>query len=290
METAKTLRTRDGVELAYRASRVAAPRGALVLLHGAASNLTRWSEFVANTRLAQDWDVLRLDLRGHAGSLHRGRVGFDEWCADIAAILHAENLQRAVLVGHCLGANLALWFARHAPHAVAGLVLIEPMFREALRGPLATVAALRPLLALLAPALRALATLGLHRRRLQTLDLAALDLEARAAMARPGGRFPGRRYASPFEDLKSLPLAIYVQDLLAVTGPLPDLGDVAAPTLALISTETTFGEPEAAARLLARLPHGETARLAAQHWIPAERSQEMIALIERWCGRLVEAP
>jgi hypothetical protein len=176
------------------------------------------------------------------------------------------------------------------PQAVAGLVLIEPMFREALRGPLAAVAALRPLLAPLAPALRALAALGLHRRRLDALDLAALDREARAAMARPGGGFPAGRYASPIEDLKSVPLSTYLQDLLAVTGPLPDPATVAAPTLGLISTGATFGDPEIAARLLARLPHGEVARLAAQHWIPTEQPQAMIGLIESWCERLAAGP
>jgi pimeloyl-ACP methyl ester carboxylesterase len=286
VEIARTLRTRDGVTLAYRVSRASAARGTLVLLHGLASNLTRWSEFVATTGLAASWNLLRLDLRGHAGSLDRGRIGFEEWCADIAALLRAEGVRRAVLAGHCLGANLALWFAARSPREVSGLVLIEPMFREALRGPLATVAALRPLLGALVPPLRALAALGLHRRRLEALDLAALDLEARAAMAHPGAGFPAARYASPLEDLKSLPLSVYVQDLLAVTGPLPDLAGVAAPSLALVSTGTSFGDPEIAARQLARLPNVEIERLAARHWIPAERPQEMIALIERWCGRL----
>jgi pimeloyl-ACP methyl ester carboxylesterase len=289
MESARTLRTQEGVTIAYRASRVAAPRGMLVLLHGLASNLSRWSEFVATTRLVQTWDMVRLDLRGHAGSLCRGRIGMDEWCSDIAAILRAEGAPRAVLVGHCLGANVALWFAQRMPQATAGLVLIEPMFRQALRGPLATVAAMRPLLALLVPALRALAALGVHRRRLAALDLAALDREARAAMARHGGGFPEQRYASPLEDLKSLPLVVYLQDLLAVTGPLPELAAIGAPALALISTGTTLGNPEIAAQLLGRLLHGEIVRLAAQHWIPTEQPEAMTALIERWCERFAAA-
>ena len=290
MESARTLRTQEGVTIAYRASRVAAPRGMLVLLHGLASNLSRWSEFVATTRLAQTWDMVRLDLRGHAGSLCRGRIGMHEWCSDIAAILRAEGAPRALLVGHCLGANVALWFAQRMPQATSGLVLIEPMFRQALRGPLATVAAWRPLLALLVPALRALAALGVHRRRLAALDLAALDREARAAMARHGGGFPEQRYASPLEDLKSFPLVVYLQDLLAVTGPLPELAAIGAPALALISTGTTLGNPEIAAQLLGRLPHGEIARIAAQHWIPTEQPEAMTALIERWCEQFAGAP
>jgi pimeloyl-ACP methyl ester carboxylesterase len=286
METAHTLRTPDGAVIAYRVSRAASPRGTLVLLHGLASNMTRWSEFVSATPLARDWNMVRLDLRGHAGSLWRGRIGFEEWCADIAAILRAEGAPRAVLAGHCLGANVALWFAQRNPHATAGLVLIEPMFREALRGTLATVAALRPLVTPMVPALRALAALGVHRRTLEALNLAALDREARAAMQRSAGAFPEQRYASPLEDLKSFPLVVYLQDLLAVTGELPDLAAIEAPALALVSAGTNFGDPEIAARLLGRLRHGEVARLEAQHWIPTERPQEMAALIERWCERL----
>jgi pimeloyl-ACP methyl ester carboxylesterase len=148
---------------------------------------------------------------------------------------------------------------------------------------------MRPLLALLVPALRALAALGVHRRRLAALDLAALDREARAAMARHGGGFPEQRYASPLQDLKSLPLVVYLQDLLAVTGPLPELAAIGAPALALISTGTTLGNPEIAAQLLGRMPHGEIVRLAAQHWIPTEQPEAMTTLIERWCERLGSA-
>lgn len=290
METAHTLRTPEGAVIAYRVSRAASARGTLVLVHGLASNMTRWSEFVSATPLARHWNMVRLDLRGHAGSLWRSRIGFEEWCSDIAAILRAEGLPRAVLIGHCLGANVALWFAHRLPQATAGLVLIEPMFREALKGTLATVATLRPLLAPMVPVLRALAALGLHRRSLQALDLAALDHEARAAMKRGAGAFPEQRYASPLEDLKSFPLAVYLQDLLAVTGRLPDLAAIGAPTLALLSAGTSFGDPDIAARLLGRLLHGEVARVDAQHWIPTERPQEMAALIERWCERLAVAP
>ena len=65
------------------------------------------------------------------------------------------------------------------------MVLIEPMFREALTGQMARVARLRPMLAALAPPLRLLAALGLHRRHLARLDLEQLDREARAAFSDP---------------------------------------------------------------------------------------------------------
>ncbi|MDO9092809.1 MAG: alpha/beta hydrolase [Rubrivivax sp.] len=285
MEEARTFTTGDGVRIAYRLVRQGAPRRTLVLIHGLASNLTRWSEFVATTRLAESWDLLRLDLRGHGASLCRGRVGMQVWCDDLAALLDAADVPRAVLIGHCLGANLALWFAHRAPQRVAGLVLIEPMFRQALAGTLARVAAWRPLCAALVPLFTATAALGLHRRRLAQLDLVELDRAAHATMA-AAGAFPQARYASPLEDLRSLPTGVYLQDLVAVTGPLPELASLPAPTLALLSTGGTFSDPETTAGLLAALPDCRIERIAAQHWIPTEQPLAMRAAIEDWCARL----
>jgi pimeloyl-ACP methyl ester carboxylesterase len=290
MELEKTFIARDGARLAYRLRRPGAPRRTLVLIHGLASNLTRWSEFVATTRLASDWDILRPDLRGHGGSVWRGRVGVDVWSDDIAALLASEGVPRAVLAGHCLGASVALGFARRFPHAVDGLVLIEPMFRDALKGMLARVARWRAALVPAVAALTALAALGVHRRRLAPLDLEQLDREARAATARAGSGFPEERYSSPWEDLKSFPASIYLQDLLAVTGPLPDLAAVRAPALALLSSGAAFTNLALTARRLAELPRCETVVLDARHWIPTEQPEAMRSAIDAWCLALETPP
>lgn len=283
MDTTRTFTASDDTAIAYRLWRPAAPRRTVVAIHGLASNMTRWTEFAATTRLAESWDILRVDLRGHGDSLFRGRVGMAVWCGDLAALLAHEQVPRAVLVGHCLGANLALCFARREPARVAGLVLIEPMFREALTGQMARVARLRPMLAALAPPLRLLAALGLHRRHLARLDLEQLDREARAAMAGAGGVFPEARYASVPEDLRSLPVSIYLQDMLAVTDRLPDLAEIAAPTLALLSAGAPFSDPEVTARQLAALPDGRIIRMNARHWLPTEQPEAMRRAIEEWC-------
>jgi alpha-beta hydrolase superfamily lysophospholipase len=63
MEMHRTLVTPDGAALGYRLWRGGtAPRRLIVLLHGVASNMTRWSEFVEFTTLKRGWDILRLDL------------------------------------------------------------------------------------------------------------------------------------------------------------------------------------------------------------------------------------
>lgn len=275
----------DGATIVWRIRRASRPRGLVILLHGLASNMSRWAEFAAATRLARHWSVARADLRGHGESLHRGRIGFEAWCGDLEALLAAEGASRAVLVGHCLGANLALHFAARHPGKVEGLVLVEPMFRAALAGALDRVARFRPLFVPFVLLLRALAALGLHRRRLATLDLERLDRETRAAMAAAGGRFPEERYASWVEDLKSLPVSVYFQDLLAVTAPMPELASIAAPALAILSRGTSLSDPAETGRRLAALPQVEIRHLDAQHWIPTEQPEALRAAIEDWVDR-----
>ena len=39
--------------------------GTVLLVHGLASNASRWAEFAQASRLPPDWALLRVDLRGH---------------------------------------------------------------------------------------------------------------------------------------------------------------------------------------------------------------------------------
>src|SRR5688572_17993354 len=99
-----------------------------------ASNLTRWSEFVEHASLKEKVDVLRLDLRGHGESFSRTRIGMEVWTRDLVELLAHLGYERAVLVGHSLGANIALRFAIAHPNRIAGICLIDPVLTEALRG------------------------------------------------------------------------------------------------------------------------------------------------------------
>jgi len=288
METLHTLITEDGAALAYRRWR--APKAAqalppLVLLHGAASNLTRWSEFTEQTRLRATRDLLRLDLRGHGQSLYRGRIGLEIWSDDIAAILKQEDVARAILVGHCLGANIAATFAARYPTMTTGIVLVEPMLRDALTGQLRKIRPFLPLFKLAVYVLRAANRLGLYRRHLEAIDLRELDHEFRTRLAEPGGgEALVKRYASPLHDLKIMPSANFLQDLIEVERPLP-LENIHAPFLALLSTGRTFADPEITRARLSRLTQGEIQMLDAKHWIPTEQPQAMREAIETWCAK-----
>lgn len=289
MESLYHLSTPEGASIAYRrwhASASAPNLPPLVLIHGAASNLTRWSEFVAQTRLRENRDILRLDLRGHAQSLYRGRIGLEIWSDDIAAILRQEGFDRAILAGHCLGANTAMMFGTRHPRMTASLILLEPILHSALTGPLRRLRPFTPFLKLAIVGIRMLNRLGLHRRHIQTLNLRELDREFRARLQEPGGEEAlKKRYASPLHDLKIMPSANFLQDLVEVIRPLP-LMEIRAPFLALLSSGRTFADPLLTRAVLERLAHGTIQTLESKHWIPTEQPQAMRKAIEVWCENI----
>lgn len=282
-ERQRSLTAAEGIVIGYRVLRGAQPRPVLVMLHGLASNLTRWSEFVAHTELKSDWDLLRLDLRGHGTSLTRSAIDRTRWCADIAAVLQQEGYAQAVIVGHSLGAQVAIEYARRHPEQVIGLVLIDPVFPEALRGMLLSARRLRPLLWLMIRALRLLNALGLRRRHIPPRDLHALDVKTRAALAAAPELRIADLYMSPLEDLRYVPLVVYLQDLYETTRRLPAPEEIHAPVLVLLSAGAAVTEGDMTRRFIERFPCHSTVIVAADHWLLTERPEEARHAIERWC-------
>ena len=285
IEQPRSLARPDGVRLSYRrtAARSSTGKAPAVLLHGLASNLTRWSEFIEHTALGNERDVLRVDLRGHGESPTRGRINLELWCDDLLALLDAEVAPRALLIGHSLGAQVALALAARSPQRVAGLVLIDPVFRPALRGKWKWLARAAPLFRLAVLAVRALNALGLRRRTLERLDLRALDELARASLGSPQAEAEFiRRYSSTRADLRSFRTAHYVQELIEMFRSVAAPESIAAPTLVLLSTGATFAELAQMQAIAGRFPCGEVRTIDCHHWPLTERPDEVRQIIEDW--------
>jgi esterase len=277
MDSVQTFPAADGVSLTVKCWRPPAPQApALILLHGAASNSSRWWHLLSQSSLRDHHLILRPDLRGHGASLWRGPATLTHWCDDLLTLLNQHRLTRAVLVGHCLGANLALHFAARHPQRCAGLVLIEPMPRTALRGTLATLSHLRPLLQLLIKLARLANHLG-WQRALSTPDLQLLDQQQHQA----GHQALAKRYGSPRQDLKAVPTAQYFSNLLQVLSPLPDPLP-RCPTLAVLPQGRRMTDPEATRRALSSIPNLSTVVLEAEHWIPTRQADALRATIDAW--------
>lgn len=273
----------NGCQLFYRAWGPPEAERALILCHGFSSNGTRWHELAEHSGLHSRWRILAPDLRGHGRSIHRGVLRAEDWISDLDALLDQEGHASAVVGGHCLGANTALRFAVTAPQRTTGLVLIEPMFPEALQGVLAGLHRCRWALTALAMLVRGVNRLGIRRRSLPQVDLGQLDRQFRAHMAAGGTREAVRkRYGSPRHDMLHMSLSAYLQALHETVRPMPDPADIQAPTLAMLSAGGLFGSPAKTRELLGRIPRLTLHELEALHWIPTEQPEAMQHHLEQW--------
>ena len=288
MELARSLETRDGTALDYWVRRRAdQPSPAILLIHGAASNHTRWTELVEQTTLRDLYDLVRPDMRGNAHSMARGRLNTDIWIEDLVAILDAEGYDQAIVVGHSLGAQIALHLAATHPLRVRALVLIDPVVRQALRGRRLWTRRMEPLFRVAIWMTRGFNWLGLRRRDFPLMDLRSLDETTRAAMK---GEHPQeelvRRYSALGLILRHMPTANYLQQLVATSAALPELGRITVPVLILESSGVDFMDRDVSRAELARLPNQETLSIDATHWPLTERPVEVRQAIETWIGRL----
>ena len=105
-------------------SELPGPEGAptVVLLHGLfATASLNW--FPAMRRLAEEYRVVALDLRGHGRTVSPGRFRLADCADDVAAVADALGVGRFVVVGYSLGGPVAqLVWHRHRPR-VQGMVL-----------------------------------------------------------------------------------------------------------------------------------------------------------------------
>jgi esterase len=282
METRQILH-HEGARLSYWLSRVKGAKRTLVMLHGVASNHTRWSEFVSSTALTSNWNLLRLDLRGHGDSMFHGRINRKRWVSDLNAILEREALSPVVLLGHSLGAEIALDFTATYPHRVTGLILIDPVFHQNLHGVLGWVRRLQLLLWFPIGFLWLMRALGLTRRHYPPRDLYALDETTRATLRANPVMKIADLYMNPFADLPYIPLANYLQDLLATVQSLPLLEAIKQPVLVLMSGGSSLSDRQLNEKQIQRMPDATIQIVDCDHWPLTEQPEAVRAMIDNWC-------
>ncbi|BBB01710.1 putative hydrolase [Actinacidiphila reveromycinica] len=100
------------------------PAVPLLLVHGHPFDRTMWGPQVAVFGAGRR--VIAPDLRGYGKSTVRsGSTGLDVFARDLAALLDALEVERAVLCGLSMGGQVVLEFHRLFAARVAGLVLAD---------------------------------------------------------------------------------------------------------------------------------------------------------------------
>ncbi len=98
----------------------------VLLLHGITGSYMAWNGFVG---ALPDVRLIVPDLRGRgASAAMAGPYGMARHADDMAALLDAAGVGQAVVVGHSMGAFVALVMARRHPERVSRLVLIDGGF------------------------------------------------------------------------------------------------------------------------------------------------------------------
>lgn len=99
---------------------------AVVFVHGSGGHHAAWWQQVPHLRAR--YTVVTLDLRGFGRSdAHMEEYDAQEFPGDIAAVLDAAAVERAVLVGQSIGAAAALKVALADPACAAGVVLAHSL-------------------------------------------------------------------------------------------------------------------------------------------------------------------
>ncbi len=102
----------------------------VVLVHGAGGNRTVWAT-QARHLAARGLDVLALDLPGHGCSAGKASDRVDDYADAVVAELDRRALATVSLVGHSLGAMIALALSGRHPDRVERLVLLGAGLRLA---------------------------------------------------------------------------------------------------------------------------------------------------------------
>lgn len=107
-------------ELAYSRAGSGPP---LLILHGLFGSGRNWQSHARG--LAQDFDVVNIDLRNHGQSFHAQQMDYPLMAADVAGLIRDLGLDSCHLLGHSMGGKVAMTLALGEPRLVADLVIAD---------------------------------------------------------------------------------------------------------------------------------------------------------------------
>ncbi|MCA0030136.1 alpha/beta fold hydrolase [Mesorhizobium sp. B263B2A] len=101
----------------------------VLLIHGVGMNATIWHDQIAS--MQDNHDLIAIDMLGHGGSpLPPEDAGLTDFADQALRLIDHLGLASVSIVGHSMGALVALEIALHAPSRVRSLVCLNAVFRR----------------------------------------------------------------------------------------------------------------------------------------------------------------
>jgi pimeloyl-ACP methyl ester carboxylesterase len=94
----------------------------LIFIHGSGGDHTAWLNQYA--QLKNKYKLVAVDLPGHGRSEGSGEKHIKDYCVWIKNLLEVLELNDPILIGHSLGAAIALQFAVDHPGEISGIVCL----------------------------------------------------------------------------------------------------------------------------------------------------------------------
>ncbi len=246
----------------------------VILVHGLGGAACNWVE-VAPV-LAQRRRVLCPDLPGHGGSAPLANASLEAMGRRVLEVAEAEGMLPTFVVGHSLGAVVALWLAVGHPQAVRGVVLAGAA-TIGMRTPLAR--ALVRVIGLLRPA-RAVSPLrGVVARtgwlRSLVLGWGVSDPPAMSARAVDAFLAPHLLHTDTRTAARAL-----------LYGPAPDLARVRCPCLVLWGARDRVTPLDSAVEYARRLRAPLRVVADCGHLLIGERPDACLDAVEEFLDRV----
>jgi pimeloyl-ACP methyl ester carboxylesterase len=234
------------------------------LLHGFSGNYTRWGK--AADLLSKKRRVITYDLRGHAESDKSADLdySFETHAEDLAGLMDALGIERAVVAGHSMGGMVAQHFGLKYPERVEKLILCattQCLMRNAAK--------------------RAFINFAIHLLILLPMILGFVV--RRKLLTKPAELFPERE--NPALDFADAALVRCFR-CIANHDLRGRIAGLRVPTLVLSSTKDEMINPALVQDLAKEIPGAQFVPIENQtHFVPLEQPAKVAEVVENFLGQ-----
>lgn len=274
----RTQRLIHTVPLAYDlyACKKKATSPTIIFLHGLLGN--KLNNRSASRKLSKNLhrDIYCLDLRNHGSSPHLDRNDYPAMAADVERFCIDRNLTQPILMGHSMGAKVAMYLALERPNLPSMVISIDNVPQ-----PNENLAAVREF-ARFEEYLDKLSIIdNSNMKSLKQADAALSSIEPDSLVRKfilsnlekdhshhLHCRIPLKTISSSIDDIQDFPVAVNSQ----FTGP----------TLFIKGSRSPFFPDSEVGSVYSHFPKAQVQTLESGHWIVTEQPSQFVALVTDW--------